>query len=73
MGNKPASSVCAAVVLLAMLSPGSAQDKQKLLAPTPPMGWNSWDAYGRSINEADVRARMDELMAQAVAQVNAGT
>jgi alpha-galactosidase len=26
------------------------------LAPTPPMGWNSWDSYGRSINEAQVRA-----------------
>ena len=26
------------------------------LAPTPPMGWNSWDAYGLTINEADYRA-----------------
>jgi hypothetical protein len=25
-------------------------------APTPPMGWNSWDAYGLTINEADFRA-----------------
>jgi len=22
----------------------------ELLAPTPPMGWNSWDAYGTTIN-----------------------
>jgi hypothetical protein len=25
-------------------------------APTPPMGWNSWDAYGLTINEADFKA-----------------
>ena len=31
---------------------GSAQD----LAPTPPMGWNSWDSYGLTIGEADYRA-----------------
>lgn len=26
------------------------------LAPTPPMGWNSWDAYGLTIDEADFKA-----------------
>lgn len=26
------------------------------LAPTPPMGWNSWDAYGEAVPERDVRA-----------------
>src|SRR3974377_1617180 len=25
-------------------------------APTPPMGWNSWDAFGESVNETDIRA-----------------
>jgi hypothetical protein len=25
-------------------------------APTPPMGWNSWDAYGWTIGEADFKA-----------------
>jgi alpha-galactosidase len=27
-----------------------------LLAPTPPMGWNSWDSYGTTITEADFKA-----------------
>ena len=27
-----------------------------LLAATPPLGWNSWDAYGTTINEEQVRA-----------------
>jgi len=31
------------------------------LAPTPPMGWNSWDAYGLTIDEAQFRANVDVL------------
>jgi hypothetical protein len=30
-------------------------------APTPPMGWNSWDAYGLTIDEADFRANVKIL------------
>ena len=30
-------------------------------APTPPMGWNSWDAYGLTINEADFKANATVL------------
>ena len=26
---------------------------------TPPMGWNSWDSYGTTVNEAQVRANAD--------------
>ena len=34
---------------------------QKPLAPTPPMGWNSWDAYGSAITEKEVRANADAM------------
>ncbi|MGP8174197.1 MAG: glycoside hydrolase family 27 protein [Terracidiphilus sp.] len=30
-------------------------------APMPPMGWNSWDAYGLTIDEADYRANVTVL------------
>ena len=30
-------------------------------APTPPMGWNSWDSYGLTIDEADFKANAREL------------
>ena len=33
------------------------------LAPSPPMGWNSWDSYGLTINEADYRANAKALAA----------
>ncbi|GAC1667829.1 MAG: glycoside hydrolase family 27 protein [Candidatus Acidiferrum sp.] len=29
------------------------------LAPTPPMGWNSWDSYGPTVKEDEVKANAD--------------
>jgi hypothetical protein len=34
----------------------TAKDGRTGLAPTPPMGWNSWDCYGPSVTEAEVKA-----------------
>jgi alpha-galactosidase len=34
----------------------SAGATQESLASTPPLGWNSWDGYGTTVKEADVRA-----------------
>jgi alpha-galactosidase len=30
-------------------------------APTPPMGWNSWDCYGPTVVEAEVKANADYM------------
>jgi alpha-galactosidase len=30
-------------------------------APTPPMGWNSWDSYGTTVTEAQVKANADAM------------
>ncbi|HEX6180039.1 MAG TPA: glycoside hydrolase family 27 protein [Chitinophagaceae bacterium] len=30
-------------------------------APTPPMGWNSWDCFGPTVTEAEVRANADYM------------
>jgi alpha-galactosidase len=30
-------------------------------APTPPMGWNSWDCYGDAVSEAQTRANIDYM------------
>jgi hypothetical protein len=37
---------------------------QKPVAPTPPMGWNSWDAYGLTITEPQFRANVRVLKAK---------
>src|SRR6185369_4766248 len=29
------------------------------LAPTPPMGWNSWDSYGQTLNETQFKANAE--------------
>jgi alpha-galactosidase len=44
-------------VILVVSNIGSAQTP--LLAPTPPMGWNSWDAYAQNISEAQVKENAD--------------
>jgi alpha-galactosidase len=44
-------------VLLTMAGAAAAQH----ISPTPPMGWNSWDAYGFTINEPDFKANAAEL------------
>jgi alpha-galactosidase len=33
--------------------------QQEMLAATPPMGWNSWDGYGTTINEDQFKANAD--------------
>jgi len=37
------------------------QRSTSLIAPTPPMGWNSWDAYGRTLNEESIKANANWL------------
>jgi alpha-galactosidase len=37
-------------------------------AASPPMGWNSWDAYGTAVREADVKANAD-FMAKHLAKL----
>ena len=34
---------------------------QPLLAPTPPMGWNSWDSFGTTVTENEVKANADYM------------
>ena len=38
------------------------------LAPTPPMGWNSWDSFGTGVTESEVKANAD-YMAKNLAKV----
>lgn len=47
--------------LLIALWASSAQAQSALRAPVPPMGWNSWDAYGTTIHEAEVKANADVM------------
>jgi len=52
----------AAIFAFAALTVFSADSaRAQDLAPTPPMGWNSWDAYGFTIDENDFKANVTVL------------
>lgn len=38
------------------------------LAPTPPMGWSSWNRFGEHIDDATVRAMADAMVASGLAK-----
>jgi hypothetical protein len=48
------------VLLFAALAASAAES----IAPTPPMGWNSWDSYGTSVTEAEVKANAAYMAAK---------
>lgn len=45
----------------AQMKTGQAKSTPENLASTPPMGWNSWDGYGTTIDEKEFRANADWL------------
>jgi hypothetical protein len=47
--------------IFALVAVGCALGQAGNPAPTPPMGWNSWDAYGFTIDEAEFKADVDVL------------
>lgn len=45
------------ILLLAIAGMTTAQE----VSPTPPMGWNSWDSFGLTVDEADFKANASVL------------
>lgn len=39
----------------------NARRKHHSWAPTPPLGWNSWDCYGAAVTEAEVRGNAEYM------------
>jgi hypothetical protein len=55
----PALAVCAVFMIS-----GAAAASDTILAPTPPMGWNSWDSFGPTVRENEVKANADAMAAK---------
>jgi len=51
--------LCVVVGLIGVSSAGA--DDFLSWAATPPMGWNSWDCYGPTVTEAEVKANADYM------------
>ncbi len=49
------------VALLATALLSSSCTRAQSLAATPPMGWNSWDAYGLTVDEEQFKANASVL------------
>jgi len=66
MGNhhKPGIFGIGCVMLISAATLSNAQEAKKTarsLAPTPPMGWNSYDAYGAGVTEQEFKANADYM------------
>ncbi len=52
------------LLAIALILPAcSASAQTANLAPTPPMGWNSWNHFGAKVTDAAVRAAADAMVA----------
>ncbi len=61
---RPAILATTILLFAGLLHPSAQEGKPEVaLAPTPPMGWNSWDSYGLSIQESEYRANVDWMAA----------
>lgn len=54
------------ILLYTILAVGvcTAAASDTVLAPTPPMGWNSWDSFGPTVRENEVKANADAMAAK---------
>ena len=55
------NSIRMSVLLLAGLMAVQALPEASLLAPTPPLGWNSWDCFGTGVTEDEVKKNADYM------------
>jgi hypothetical protein len=54
--------LCAVIALLVgVLRSNHLPAQSAFLAPTPQMGWNSWDSYGTTVREEQVKANADVM------------
>ena len=57
-------------IILLSLTLNVLSQNVKMLAPTPPMGWNSWNWFGKTeINENNMRECIDAIVAQGLIDV----
>lgn len=53
---------CLLFLIIAVLGPVALFAQQRILAPTPPMGWNSWNAFRLRISDSLIRAQAKALV-----------
>ncbi|MDR0938476.1 MAG: glycoside hydrolase family 27 protein [Mediterranea sp.] len=68
MKSKSMKSLATLLLIVSLCACGSQKETRtfapgefKQWAQTPPMGWNSWDCYGPTVTEAEVKANADYM------------
>jgi alpha-galactosidase len=59
--KKLLTSIFAFLLLSSFQTDKSPRPAFQKWAPTPPMGWNSWDCYGPTVTEPEVKANADYM------------
>ena len=49
------------IIILSQQTTSQENQNNNLVAPTPPMGWNSWDCFGTTVTEDEVKANADYM------------
>jgi alpha-galactosidase len=63
MNGKLASSILSFGLICCAAIPSHVSAQEQNLAPTPPMGWNSWNHFAEKIDARTVRAQADAMVA----------
>jgi hypothetical protein len=63
LGWLAAAILCSCVLIGVHGQEPVRREASTMLARTPPMGWNSWDSYGTTVGEAQVKANADWMAA----------
>jgi len=51
-GSKPLYRLL--ILVISLVAGAAAQTPRESLAPTPPMGWNSWNKFGCNVSEVEL-------------------
>ena len=62
--NRLLSTGALTMTLLTSVAGTQVADSHLKNAPTPPMGWNSWDYFGTTLNEAQAKSQADAMARQ---------
>jgi alpha-galactosidase len=61
MDERRVMSLRLALMMMILLA-GTARAQRPELAATPPLGWNTWYAFGCQVTEVDVKAAVDAMV-----------
>jgi alpha-galactosidase len=72
-GRAPSTAGLTIALAVALGAPAAVAQKHEGLAPTPPMGWNSWTRFGCDVGEELIRQTADAMVASGMREAATAT